>query len=101
MNKNRCTPHRKFSKELKEEILNKYYKDKIPFNVLSRDYKIARGTIMGWVEKTNRGLDVRIDRRTTNSGRKAETDVGYKQRYEILKKMEEFVMQHREKNLFS
>ena len=101
MNKNRCKPHRKFSKELKEEILNKYYKDKIPFNVLSRDYKIARGTIMGWVEKTNRGLDVRIDRITTNSGRKAETEAGYKQRYEILKKMEEFVMQHREKNPFS
>ena len=29
---------------------------------------------MGWVEKTNRGLDVRVDRRATNSGRKAETN---------------------------
>lgn len=100
MNKNRCKPHKNYSKELKEEILNKYYKDKIPFNVLSRDYKIARGTIMNWVDKTNRGLDVRIDRRTTNSGRRAD-EATYKEKYEILKKMDEFVMQHREKNLFS
>ena len=100
MNKNRCKPHRKFSKELKEEILNKYYKDKIPFNVLSRDYKIARGTIMNWVDKTNRGLNVLIDRRTTNSGRRKD-EATYKEKYEILKKMDEFVMQHREKNLFS
>ena len=80
MNKNRCKPHRKFSKELKEEILNKYYKDKIPFNVLSRDCKIARGTIMNQVDKTNRGLDVRIDRRTMNSGRRKD-EATYKEKY--------------------
>lgn len=55
---------------------------------------------MNWVDKTNRGLDVRIDRRTMNSGRRKD-EATYKEKYEILKKMEEFVMQHREKNLFS
>ena len=34
MNKKRCKPHKNYSKELEEETLNKYYNDKIPFNVL-------------------------------------------------------------------
>ena len=35
---------------------------------------------MNWVDKTNRGLDVSIDRRTMNSGRRKD-ETTYKEKY--------------------
>ena len=66
-------------------------------NVLAREYNIPRSTIKNWFAKTNKGIDVLVDRRPHGSGRIPETEAGYKERYEILKKMEKFLTEQREK----
>ncbi len=59
---------------------------------LAKEYNIPRSTVKNWFAKTNNGIDVLIDRRPQYSGRIANLDTDYKQRYEILKKMEDFLM---------
>ena len=61
-------------------------------NALAKEYNIPRSTVKNWFAKTNNGIDVLIDRRPQYSGRIANLDTDYKQRYEILKKMEDFLM---------
>lgn len=56
-------------------------------------YKISHKTIENWINKTNKGIDV-LDTNKLLGRPKKVTD--YKQRYEIVKKMEEFLKQQEE-----
>ena len=89
----------KYSKELKAEIMEKYFKELTPISWLAKEYEISRNTIKNWVNKTRKGKDVSIDHRKDNFGRpkKNYEDIDYKERYEILKKYQAFLKAQREK----
>ena len=72
--------------KIKKKFLKKHYEKGMSSNVLAREYNIPRSTIKNWFAKTNKGIDVLVDRRPHGSGRIPETKAGYKERYEILKK---------------
>ncbi len=88
-----------YTKELKEEILKKYYEEYVPSTVLGKEYGIPYKTIKTWIYQTNHQKDIFVDHRKGNSGRpKKETDeIDYKERYEILKKYQAFLKAQREK----
>ena len=64
------------------------------YKELAKMYKISHKTIENWINKTNKGIDV-LDTNKSLGRPKKVTD--YKQRYEIVKKMEKFLKELREK----
>ncbi len=89
----------KYSTEIKEEILNKYFNEHMPSTILGKEYGISENTIRNWVHKIKEGKNILTDHRSENPGRpKKETgDINYKERYEILKKYQAFLKAQREK----
>lgn len=90
----------KFAKHdanLKQEILKEYFDGNGGTIELSKRYGISYHTIDNWIYKIKHGKNPLVDTRTTNSGRKNETEVDYKERYEILKKFQVFLAAQREK----
>lgn len=88
-----------YSREIKEEILKRYYEEYVPTSVLSEEYDISPKTIRNWVAKIKNGKDVLTDHRQFSAGRpkKDGEDINYKERYEILKKYQAFLKAQREK----
>ena len=86
--------------ELKEQILKEYLVDGMSSRYLGRKYGVSFKTIQNWVRKTKHNIDVRIDHRPGNTGRKKYKNLtleDYKERYEILKKYQAFLQARREK----
>ena len=88
-----------YTKELKEEILKRYYEEFVPSTALGQEYGISKKTIQNWIYQQKQGKDVLIDTRKLHKGRpKKETgEIDYKERYEILKKFQAFLKAQREK----
>ena len=86
----------KYSKELKEEIMNKYLNNQGTANYLSKEYHIPLRTVKTWVYKINKNIDITIDNQS-KKGRKKEENIDYKERYEILKKYQTFLKAQRER----
>ena len=85
----------KYSKEFKEEILNKYFNNQGSAQSLSIEYHISIKTIETWIRKFKKPeLYVSLGKR----GRpKKDDEIDYKERYEILKKYQAFIKAQREK----
>ena len=88
--------HNKYSKELKEEIMNKYLNNQGTSNYLAKEYNIPLKTVKNWTYKINKNIDITIDNQS-KKGRKKEENIDYKERYEILKKYQTFLKAQREK----
>lgn len=91
---------KKYSPKLKEKILKEYFEQGIDSGSLGKKYDIPPKTIRNWVAKTRKSIDVRIDHRKGNTGRKKQrilTLEDYKERYEILKKYQAFLQARRGK----
>ena len=88
-----------YTKELKEEILQKCFNEKISVSELSREYNISSNTIRTWARKARHGQNVLIDTQDSRKGRpkKNPDEIDYKERYEILKKFQDFIIARREK----
>ena len=88
-----------YTKEVKEEILQKYLNHEASAGQLSRDYGISENTIRTWVRKARKGENVLVDTKETRRGRPKENseEIDYKERYEILKKFQDFIIARREK----
>ena len=88
-----------YTKEIKEAILNEYLNNKTSAGKLSREYGISEGTIRTWVRKARSGKEVLVDTKDTRKGRPKENadEIDYKERYEILKKYQDFIIARREK----
>jgi len=86
--------HRSYSKELKLEIINKYLSKNYSLASLGQEYgNISRKTIYNWIYKVRNEIPLEIKR----PGRKKDTDIDYKERYEILKKYQTFLKAQRER----
>ena len=85
--------------EIKAEILQKHLEENVPASILEREYGVSRKTIHNWVYKQKQGADIFMDHRRFCTGRprKDDTNVDYKERYEILKKYQAFLKAQREK----
>ena len=87
-----------YSPELKNEILEKYFSNQASFRSLAREYNISLGTIKTWIRNSKKGIDITVDHRPGNTGRKSKSDnENYKEKYEILKKFQAFLKAQREK----
>ena len=86
-----------YSPEFKKEVLEKYFSNLGSAGSLAKEYGIPSKTIKNWVAKSKKGIDVTIDHRPGNSGRKSKSDnENYKEKYEILKKFQAFLKAQRE-----
>ena len=77
----------KYSVELKNEIINKYFEGKGSPRSLGKEYGISYRTIDTWLHKIRHpelisGL---------KKGRPKNEEIDYKERYEILKKYQAFI----------
>ena len=90
---------KRYSTELKSEVVRKYFEEYIPAKALGEEYGIPQKTLEGWICKAKQGKDIFTDHRQFSSGRpkKDEGDIDYKERYEILKKYQAFLKAQREK----
>ena len=88
-----------YTKETKEEILQKYLMEHISAGYLSKIYGLSENTIRMWARKTRQGQDVLVDTQETRRGRpkKNPDEIDYKERYEIVKKFQDFIIARREK----
>ena len=88
-----------YPKEIKEEVLRRYYEENEPTPFLEKEYGIPKKTIQNWVRKIKNGKDVFVDHRQFSSGRpkEEEGEIDYKERYEILKKYQAFLKAQRER----
>ena len=84
---------KKYSPELREEILKKYWSG-IPMSDLVREYSVSDNTIRMW-NYNIKHLRVGKKRGRPKQGELTKED--YKERYEILKKYQAFLQARREK----
>ena len=91
------TKFKKYSPELKEQILKEYFNGEGGWKALGKKYGIPHQTINNWVNKVKRNIDVSKDGRGRSSKGKGRhktknlTLEDYKERYEILKKYQAFL----------
>ena len=85
-----------YTKELKEEILKKYYEEYIPTSALGEEYGIPKKTIQNWLYQQRHGKDV-LKNGHKGRPKKEAGEIDYKERYEILKKYQAFLKAQREK----
>ena len=88
---------KKYSDELRKEIVKKYIDGDASSRGLSKEYNIPFKTIDNWIQKGKRINYNYKDNRITNSGRRKEENIDYKERYEILKKYQAFLKAQRER----
>jgi transposase len=86
-----------YSIEFKEKVVNDYKLSKYGgMNNLAKHYNLSKFTIRNWILKDrnqgNQSNDIEHKR-----GRPKEENIDYKERYEILKKYQEFIKAQREK----
>ncbi len=91
------TIHRRYTDELRLTIVNEYLGNKGSSRSLGKKYNISYKTIDNWIQKHKRINYNFKDNRITNSGRKNEENIDYKERYEILKKYQAFLKAQRER----
>lgn len=85
----------KYSEELKIEIVNKYLNNQGSSRSLAKEYDISYRTIETMIYTYKKQGHLKNQKHLR--GRKKETDIDYKERYEILKKYQTFLKAQREK----
>ena len=90
--------YNKYTDELRMEIVSKFYNNEGSSRSLGKEYNISYKTIDNWIQKHKRTNYNFKDNRITNSGRRKDENIDYKERYEILKKYQAFLKVQREEN---
>ena len=87
--------HRKYTEETKAKVLEEYFSGRESYLSLSQKYDIPYKTVDGWVYKAR--YPERFPGMGMKRGRKKDSEIDWKQRYEILKKYQAFLKAQREK----
>lgn len=85
----------KYSDELKQKVLDEYFSGEAGYKSLSEKYGIPVKTIENWVDIVR--YPERHIRLGGKRGRPKESEVDWKERYEILKKYRAFLKARRER----
>lgn len=75
-----------YSDELKREILTKYSLGEGTAHSLSMEYSISENTIDTWICKMRKTSLEEVCTKKKRMGRPKDTEIDYKERYQILKK---------------
>ena len=87
----------KYSEKLKEEIIKKYLSG-ISSTILSKEYKVPKGTIKTWSMKIMHPEKyINQGQKRGRPSKKNLTKEDWKERYEILKKYQAFLKAQRER----
>ena len=86
---------KKYTEEFKQKVLEEYYKGETGHTALSVKYGIPYGTIHTWIDKTN--SPQRFLGTGQKRGRPKNSEIDWKERYEILKKYRAFLKAQRER----
>ena len=88
---------KRYTEEFKNEIIKDYLKgENGGSKSLAKKYGISHHTIDTWIYKYKKQGNLNNDIYHTR-GRKKENEIDYKEKYEILKKYQEFIKAQREK----
>ena len=88
---------KQYSEEFKAQVLKDYYSGKYGGrDQVAKHYNLNSGTIWNWIAKERKQGNLLNDVHHRR-GRPKETNIDYKERYEILKKYQEFIKAQREK----
>ena len=88
---------KQYSEEFKAQVIREYYSGAHGGRrSLAKFYNLNPGTIWNWIAKKKRQGDLLNDI-NHRRGRQKEVNIDYKERYEILKKYQEFIKAQREK----
>ena len=87
--------YNKYNEELKLEIVNKYLNGQGTSRSLSKEYGISYKSIENMIYTYKR--QGHLNNMSKNKGRRKEENIDYKERYEILKKYQAFLMAQRER----
>ena len=86
-----------YTNEFKEKVLKDYKSGKYGgYENVAKKYGLSPGTVWHWIEKDHKQGN-QINDIEHKRGRPKETNIDYKERYEILKKYQEFIKAQREK----
>ena len=86
-----------YSIEFKEKVLGDYFSGKFGgYRNVAKEYMISPNTLKNWIKK-ERIQGNQINDIEHKRGRPKEENIDYKERYEILKKYQEFIKAQREK----
>ena len=85
-----------YSEDIKHEIVKKYFNNEGSLKSLGKEYGISSKSIFNWIKKYRKNGTVENDI-GHKRGRPKEVNIDYKERYEILKKYQEFIKAQREK----
>ena len=85
----------KYSQELKLKVLEEYFSGAEGYASLSSKYNIPYKTIDTWIYKAN--FPERFPTAGTKRGRPKDSEADWKERYEILKKYQAFLLAQRER----
>lgn len=86
-----------YTNEFKEQVLNDYKSGKFGgYFEVAKKYNLSHGTLWNWILK-DRKQGNQINYIEHKRGRPKEDNIDYKERYEILKKYQEFIKAQREK----
>ena len=85
-----------YSDEFKNKILSEYLEGNGGSISLGKKYNISSSSIDNWIAKYKKQGNLNNDIKHTR-GRKKESEIDYKERYEILKKYQTFLKAQRGK----
>ena len=84
----------KYSIELKQKILDEYFRREGSARSIAKKYNISEKTIETWIRKVNHP---ELQTGAKRGRPQKEENIDYKERYEILKKYQAFLKAQREK----
>lgn len=83
---------KKYDEKERQKIVMEHINKVIPVSELAKKYKININTINTWIYKYRHKGQLKDER-----GRRKESEIDYKERYEILKNYQAFLKEQRER----
>ena len=85
----------KYTEEFKQKVLEEYFKSEGGSKSLAKKYKISHSTIETWIRKIKKPEEYLGSGQ--KKGRPKNSEIDWKERYEILKKYQTFLKAQRER----
>ncbi len=85
----------KYTVEFRQMVVQRYLNNDGTPTTLGREYGISHKTIETWIRAYRNNIP--IGQQERGKGRKKDSEIDYKERYEILKKYQAFIEARREK----
>ena len=86
---------KKYTDEIRKKVLEEYFSGRESYLSLSQKYDIPYKTVDTWIYKAR--FPERFPGAGTRKGRKKDSEIDWKERYEILKKYQTFLKAQRER----